>query len=253
MMKRARIFFLFVGLGLVVGCTSTRKIQKNMNSNSYSMAYLMDSRISDVKKDIGVSIDTVYFNSNILSDTTKVIRQKGWCVPLLVVNFWKSQNRCIQGKSMFEEDIPEFFKQSVVEEVSRSGNFKIDSSSQSEYEIELSIDELKTEGPYQSSGFFYFALYAYGYAYSDNAGPAISNLSVSYKLKKNGQVVLANSFRAEKATEQITKRYTNIKILQEDYAISMVEATSYNIKSVIEMIVRNVNQYLDASSADRKL
>lgn len=241
----AKSFFLIIGLALITSCTSTKKIQKNMNSNSYSMAYIMDSKISNSKDSISVSIDTILFNPNIMSDTTKIKREKGWFLPLVLVYVWNSQNKCIQGKSMIEEDIPSFFKTSLIREINRSGNFHTDTLNKSDYSLELSIDEIKTEGPYVSSGFFYFALYVYGYSYSDRAGPAISNLKVSYKLKKGDQIIHSNSFCSEKGTEQINKRYTNTKILQQDYAVSMVEATSYNFKNTIELIVTDLNTYFN--------
>lgn len=236
---------LLIGFSLIVSCTSTKEIQKNMNSKSYSMAYIMDSKISDSKNNATVGIDTIFFNSNIISDTTKIKREKGWFLPLVFVYVWNSQNKCIQGKSMIEEDISSFLKTSLLSEIHRSGNFNVDTLDNSEYKIELSIDDIKTEGPYVSNGFFYFALYVYGYSYSDRAGPARSNLSVTYKLKKNDIVVHSNSFNSEKITEQINKRYTNTSILQQDYAVSMVEATSYNFKNVIELVVNDLNTFFN--------
>lgn len=241
----SKSFFLLIGLALIVSCTSTKQIQKNMNSNSYSMAYIMDSKIADSKDSISISVDNILFNPSIMSDTTKIKREKGWFLPLVFVYVWNSQNKCSQGKSMIEEDIPSFLKTSLISEINRSGNFNIDTLDKSDYSLELSIDEIKTEGPYVSSGFFYFALYVYGYSYSDRAGPAISNLKVSYKLKKGDQIIHSNSFSSEKITEQINKRYTNTKILQQDYAVSMVEATSYNFKKTIELIVKDLNTYFD--------
>jgi hypothetical protein len=205
--------------------------------------YLMDSELSDLKKDIGVSIDSIYFDPSTMNDTTQVIREKGWFIPLVFVYIWNSQNNCIQGKSMIEEDIPLFLNNSLVDEINRSGNFRIETIDKSSYTLELSIDEIGAKGPYESSGFFYFALYVYGYSYSDRAGPDISNLSISYKLKKDNEVVLSNSFNSERTTHPINKRYTNMNMLQRDYAISMVEATSYNFKNIIELMVNDINTY----------
>lgn len=236
---------LIIGLTLIVSCTSTKKISKNMNSKSYSMAYIMDSKISDAKNNISVRIYPVLFSPGIMSDITKIEKEKGWFIPLVFVYIWNSQNKCIQGKSMIGEDIPLFLKTSLLSEINRSGNFNVDTLNNSDYSIELSVDEIKTEGPYVSAGFFYFALYVSGYSYSDRAGPAISNLRVSYKLKKGDQIIHSNSLSMEKATEQINKRYTNTNILQQDYAVSMVEATSYNIKNTIELIVNDLNTYFN--------
>ena len=85
--------------------------------------------------------------------------------------------------------------------------------------------------------------YAYGFSYGDYAGPANASLKISYQLKKNGQLMHSNTFGSEKKTEQIRKRYSNLAILQQDYATSMVEATSYNFKKISELIVNDLNTY----------
>ena len=244
MMKNYSITLVVIGLILFTSCTSTRIIQKNMNSSSYSLSYLRDSKISNEKLDVSVSIDSVMFAA-LMNDTTKVNKLKGWFIPLVLVNIWNSQNECTQGKSMFEEDIPAFLRTSLIEEINRSGNFNYDSLANSAYQLEISINEIKTQGPYESKGFFYFALFIYGYSYADIAGPAVSNLEVTYKLKKGDTVLKSNSFSSERITEPINKRYTNNKILQQDYAISMVEAVSYNFKNVIELIIADLNNYFE--------
>jgi hypothetical protein len=237
----SKLFIPIVGFAFLVSCASSKQIQKNMNSKSYSMAYMMDSRIAESKDSNTVRVGNILFNPGIMGDSTTVIRKKGWFLPLILVYVWNSQNQCIQGKSMFEEDIPTFMKSSLMKEINRSGSFSVDTLDKSDYSLEISIDEINTEGAYVSSGFFYFAFYVYGFSFSDIAGPAVSNLKVSYKLKKGDQVVFSNSFDSSKTTEQINKGYSNTKILQQDYAVSMVEATSYNFKNVIESIVYDLN------------
>jgi len=126
-MKRFLKFsFLLAAFALVVNCTSTKKIQKNMNSKSYSLAYIMDSKISDSKNNISISIDSMRFDPNSMSDTTKIKREKGWFLPLVFVYVWNSKNKCSQGKSMIEEDMPSFYKSSLIQEINRSGNFNVD-------------------------------------------------------------------------------------------------------------------------------
>jgi len=205
----------------------------------------MDSDPIENKSHYSLYIDTINFDNNQINDTTKVIREKGWFVPLVFINMWDSQNKCIAGKTLMQEEMTTFLRESLSDEIDRSGAFMLDSKCDSAYKIEISIDEIKTEGPYHSSGFFYFAIYAAGYSYSDNAGPAISNLTISYKLKKNNKIVHSNKFSSERMTEPIATRYNNTKLLQKDYAISMVEATSYNFKNIIEKIVLDINSYFD--------
>lgn len=243
-MRNYSILLALTGLLFLASCTSTRVIEKNMNSDRYSLSYLRDSKISKNKLDFNVSIDSVVFATP-MNITTTVTRLKGWFIPLALVNIWNSQNECIQGKSMFEEDIPTFLRASLVEEINRSGNFNYNSFNDSGYQLDISIDEISTKGPYVSKGFFYFAFFAYGYSYADIAGPAISNMGISYKLKKGDRVLKSNSFSSEKIAEQIDKRYSNNKMLQQDYAISMVEAVSLNFKNVIELIVADLNDHFN--------
>lgn len=239
----SRLLFLLLLSMLIVSCTSSSRIAKNMNSKRYSLAYIQDSDIASVKDSVSLRIDSVVFNVPDMRDSTIVKKEKGWFLPLVLVYVWKAQHNCVQGKMMMEEDLPSFCKNSLLDEMKRSGRFQVDTLKSSNYVLEVSIDEMKTTGPYVSSGFFYFAFYVYGYSYADNAGPAISTLRVSYKLKKGDQLVHSNSFFAEKKTEQIVKRYTNINILQQDYAVSMVEACSYNFKRINEQIVTDLNTF----------
>lgn len=239
-------FFLIVGIALMAICSSTMQIQKNMGSNSYSMAYIMDSKIAGSKNGLSVRVDSILFNPGIMSDTVKVSKKKGMFLPLIIINIWDWQYNCIQGKSMIEEDIPSFLKASLIREINRSGSFSVDTSGNSGYSLELSIDEMKTEGPYQNSGIVFIGEYFYGFFFVDRAGPAISNLTVSYKLKKGNQIVYSNSSCSEKWNDQINKSYSKIKIFQQDYAVSMVEAMAYNFKNAIELIVHDLNTYFDS-------
>lgn len=243
MNNKIKYILTIIGLTLIISCTSTKKIQKNMNSESHAMSYFMDSKVTDSKDSTAISIDTVFFNPNIMGEKTIVKREKGWFLPLILVYVWNSKNKCTQGKSIIKDDVASFFKTSFVNEANRSGNFNIDTTNKSEYSIELSVDEIKTEGPYVSSGFFYYALYIYGYVYSDKAGPAVSNLQVSYKLKKGSQIIHSNSFKTERNTDLIQNKSSSKKDLQKKYAASMVEANSYNFKNATELIVNDLNAY----------
>jgi len=242
------IIVLFAAVTLM-GCTSTKRIQQNMSSSSYSLEYLMDSEVAikDSAQNISVSIDTVYFDSYSLNRNVVVVRQKGYFIPLVFVYVWFSQNNCIIGKSIIQEDVPTFLESALVSEINRSGSYIADTTGTSDYQIELSIDNISTEGPYVSKGFYFWFLYFYGGNYQDIAGPAVSKLAISYKLKKGGEVVHSNSFNSEKVTDPISKVVSTQKVLQKQYAASMVEANSNNLKSVIELITEDIEKYLASS------
>ena len=238
-----QIAFFLLSISLLISCTSTRKIQKNLNANSYSMAYLMDSEISNFKKDIGVSIDSINYNAGILNDSTKVTREKGWFIPLLFAYIWHSENNCIQGESMFEEDLPYFLRQSIIKEINRSGGFYYFDTLETDYTLKLEINDIGTKGPYISKGYAYSLGFYDVYSFSDVAGPAFSHLDITYELILNNHVVKSNTFSVNRFTEQINKSYRTRALLQRDYAISMVEATSSNFKEIIKLIVDDLNTY----------
>ncbi len=239
----SKFLSLFLGIVTLLSCTSTKSIQHNMNSQSYSLDYLMDSRINTTKKDITIKVDSICFNSAGIADSTIVEREKGWFLPLVFIYIWNSKNKCMLGKSMIQEDIPSFLKSSLIKEIDRSGSFYVGPFNDPDYFLELSIDEIGTEGPYWSNGFCYFDFYMYDFSYGDYAGPACSRLKISYKLVKGDEVIHNNSFCSERISEQIKGGYPSLFLLQQDYAISMVEATSFNFKNIIELIVEDLNNY----------
>jgi len=243
-MKKARYFAICLAtLSFLASCTSTSKVQTNMSKQRHSLAYIMDSRISDAKSSFSVKIKPVIIANGLINDNTIVSREKSSVIPLILYNSWFSQSKCTLGKSAIEEDISSFFRNSLINEINRSGIFLSDSTTDSAYTLEIAIDEFKTEGSYISSGFFYFALFVYGYAQSEIAGPATSTLKVAYNLKKDEKEIYGNTFFSTQMTEQINRKYTNIKLLHQDYAISMVEAKSKNIKRAIEFVVNDLNSF----------
>lgn len=245
MKNSLKFTFCLASLFFLISCTSTKSIQKNISSQSYTLAYVNDSKLSKSKNPIAVDVESILMLPDCINDSTIVKREKGWFLPLLVINIWNYQNTCNAGKSIIQEDIPTFLQSSLINEIKRSGNFYVDSQNKSDYKVELTIDEIKNIGPYVSKGFFYFAVYVYGFSYGDYAGPAVSSMKGTYKLKKGNQILLSKSFSSEHATEQIKKGYVKPKELQKDYAISMVEATSNNIKKTIELIVNDLNAYFN--------
>jgi len=244
-MKNFRTYMLlFFASALFAGCTSTARISKIMNSGSYSLGYLHDQPVAVSKKTGKVSYPLLSFNAQGLPDTTVVIKVKNVVVPLLVVNWWKSENKCIQGLTMYNEAPENFFVSALTEEMERSGDFSLAEADSADYQLHVNVDSISTVGPYSSSGAFVFLLFAYSYSYADVAGPALSTLHVSYQLKKGGMQVLANQLEFEQFTQQINRRYNNNKNLQNDYAISMVEAASFNIKKAADQMVAEINNFL---------
>ncbi|NLT03888.1 MAG: hypothetical protein GXY09_08515 [Bacteroidales bacterium] len=241
-MKQQTLLCLIV-LILTTACSSTKSIQRAMDKRSHTLRYLMDTRPVKIKSPIIVRIDSVAFNPALLPKSTTVVREEGMYVPLVLVHYWKAQNTCSLGQSGFLEPLPSFVKSSLINEINRSGQFSADSLSETEYTLDLSIDAFEAKGPYKSEGFFYFLFVIYGFNYYDIAGPAMTQLNITYQLKKNGQPVFSGNHNAKRETEALNKPNVTSSKLQENYAASMVEATSFNIKYINQLIVNDLNNF----------
>ncbi|MFT3740765.1 MAG: hypothetical protein QM786_18600 [Breznakibacter sp.] len=228
---------------LLASCTSTKTIQKYFDSNSHSMAYLMESPVADSKLDVALTIDSVKMALDVMPKKSLVEKKSGYFIPLVFVYTWKSEHKCTQGESLMSENITDFFRQAVADQVERAGKFSIDTLNRSDYHLSFSIDEIGATGPYISNGFAYFVLYVYGYSVSEVAGPAMASLKVSYVLKKADQVVMQNTLSAQRATDPISQHSSNTKQLIRDYGISMVEATSFNFRDIVGQVVSEINAY----------
>lgn len=242
-----RTFLKLLSIGLLISlcsCTSTKTISKVFNSKAYSLAYLKDSQVRGIKKDVSVSIDTIYYDDQLMCDSAIITKDKGFFLPLVCIYYWQSLHTCTQGQRMIEEDASSFLFNSLADEIDRSACFSNNLPQTSDYSLVLSIDEISASGAYKSSGFFYFFLYFYGFSYGDVAGPALSRLSISYRLKKGDDVVLSHSYYAETPTNQLNVNQGDVDGLLRNYANSMVEATSFNFKKIIEDIVNDVNYYV---------
>lgn len=239
-MKKFIILYPIIGIIIFCNCSGKKILQKNLNAVSYSLSKNVDYYFYDQDSN-SIKIDTVYYNSNLLQKTTTVEKQKGYVLPFIIVNFWNVQFVCTQGKSMIIDDIPLFLKNSLLDDISTMEILKEKRISYNDYSVELSIDEISTVGVYRSSGkIFYFIVFAYN-IFSDKAGPAISKLKISYKLKKEGAVVLSKTYSVESIAE--AEMIPGAKILQYSYAKEMVNAVSKNFNQINRYIINDLNTY----------
>lgn len=241
-MKQQTLLCLVI-LALTTACSSTKSIQRAMDKRSHTLGYIMDTRPVKIKSPITVRIDSVTYNPALLPESTTVVRNEGMYIPIVLVHYWKAQNTCTLGQSGMLEPLPAFVKSSLIDEINRSGQFNADSLSETEYTLDLSIDAFEAKGPYKSEGFFYFLFVVYGFNHYDIAGPAMTQLSVSYQLKQNGRPVFSGYHNAQRETQALNKPNVTSSKLQENYAASMVEATSFNIKYINQLIVNDLNNF----------
>lgn len=211
-----------------------------MDLRSVSMSYEMDS-IPPVtrKQQVTVSVAPVKFDPNLMNKTTLMRRDKLLLIPLVVINVWEQYNTYTLGRISFKDDIPTFMQSNLVREINHLGLIKAEAVNPSDYSLEVSIDQLKTEGPYRRS----IVTFLFLFSRSEIAGPANSTLKVSYALKKGNQVVKQNTISATKATKWSKPKYVDKALMQMDYSASMVDAAAQNFKTINKQIVNELNDY----------
>tara|TARA_B100001109_G_C18859369_1_gene473247 strand:- start:918 stop:1655 length:738 start_codon:yes stop_codon:yes gene_type:complete len=236
------IVLSFLTLVLFSSCTSRLKIQENLIANKQSIFYLSEIPKGEKKEGLLINSPSVRIDSA-LSKYTTVENQGSFLIPFLVFNYWEAQKECSLGLDALAASPDTSFKQNLLKDIRRSAIFEVDSLNGSEYDLEVSIDQISAKGPYNSQGFCVFALFFYFYSFGDYAGPAESTLSVSYKLKNSGKVVKSNSFSYVKEGDILNKGYKNKKELISVYSTSMAEATSHNYRNAIKDIIEDLNSY----------
>jgi hypothetical protein len=238
-----RLAILAVSL-IFVGCGSSLEIQQSIGASKYSLAYIHDSKPISEKSNYSVYIDSIEVVKNI-GDTLRV-RQKGaFVLPLLVLNIWNINYECNFGNNVLEENNISFIKNSFVAEANRSGSFNISSNpSSADYRLKIKIAENNCRGPYNQNGFFYFALYAYGFSVSEKAGPGKSSIKWIFSLQKGNSKIVCDSINLSKIgspIRQITKNYNQ---LRKDFGNSLAESLSGTYKECIEKTISSINDKL---------
>jgi hypothetical protein len=242
--NRSYILLFVVILTILSSCTSTKKIQAQLDSRKQSVIYLLDSKPIEDKSDIKLSLSKVSVDPTVRQQTIAV-KETGWTVPLLIFNYWESRKMCYQGESNFLNSWAESMQYHFEREAKRSGTFQLDSLDH-DYELEITINKVQAIGPYTSNGFFAFLMFMYVYSFGDYAGPADTEVAISYKLKKGTELIHENTFEAKRKSNAFRHGYNNKKELIQTFGSSMAESTSKNFKDTIELIINDLNKYFES-------
>jgi len=250
-MSVIRILSSFLILTCLVSCSVSKKLASNLNQKRHSLAYVFDSDFRKEKTNIAVKVDSVAYKPSTMPDLTEVTKKKGVFLPLLLLNVWDYQYSCNLGENVIEENLPDFFYDSLIMEAYRSGNFlvnpqdSIPTEKDTPYELEISIDSLAVQGPYTYTGFTFIHPFGYVYSFAEIAGPATAVCKIEARLLKNGEIKLIENIRREEISVFLSnKAYTVSKELQMKYSVAMTEALSLSIKNSLSELVDRINIYM---------
>jgi hypothetical protein len=88
------------------GCSINEQLASNLSKNRHSLKYVYDSEIITEKKDVAVIIEPVVISDSAMRNTTTVIEQSGFTIPLL---YWNYLYFCKLGENAILEDLSHFF------------------------------------------------------------------------------------------------------------------------------------------------
>lgn len=228
---------------LLNACTPTTHIRAYMQTYKHSLAYLHDSPVRDKTVNIAVRINNTTMRDGAIRDTLLVDRKFFIVVPVLLVTYAMAVHDCELGANVVRDPLVDFSVASLAAEAERSGVFSIDTAGEAEYSLEISLDSIRTVGPYVSSGTAVVTPFSFHLYRTDYAGPAQSCLYIRWRLIKNGETLLDEQINASREASVLRVHNRNVRKLCEDYTAAMVEAVSLNFKALNEQIVGSINDY----------
>lgn len=225
-------------------CVGTKKLYNGLTKESSTLEYLYDSKFKD-----GSKTDTIKINKPLIVDlkltkSGNLKKIKASTLPLIIYTSWKSEHTYSVGQNVIKEDISDFVRKTLINEFCRSSSIFADSTSNSNFELQIEIDSIGAHGPYYSNGSFLYLLLVYSYSIAEYAGPGIAYSKLNYQLKNREQILKQGTFKKEIATEPLKNNFQSTKELRKFYSSQLTEALSFTLKTNIEAIVNEIDNYL---------
>jgi hypothetical protein len=238
--------WLVVVVCINFSCTSTSTLYRGLSKKQSSLEYMYDSKVKTDERIYVVSVKKPIVTDKAFKHSGAVKKVKGWAVPLIIYSQWHQEYEYKMGKSAIEEDLPKFLQSAFVDESHRSGAFAADTLAASgKLVLEIEIDSVGAKGPYFADGYIAFLMVAYAYNVSETAGPGMAYSRFHYTLKRDNEVLLDDVVSSRMPSQPIRSSQVSVKELRTLYTTSLVEALSFTFKTNLEIIVEDINIFLD--------
>ena len=227
-------------------CMSTGELYKGLTKKKGTLNYIHDSDIEADKGTfkVGVAKPIVSDPKFILPGSVRKV--KAAVVPLIIFNSWNFEFEYRIGKASIQEDIESFVRSALITESNRSGSFTADTIQSTErLTLEIEIDSIGAKGPYYAKGHFVFLGLMYFGQQMENTGPAVAYSRFFYRLRVGDKVLMEDYTSSSRPTQPLRQTHTSTKELRNFYNTNLVEALSQTLKTNIEIIVEDVNIFLD--------
>lgn len=236
-----------------ISCTSTNGLYKALTKNKVSLKYMLDSDVEHEDKNYTVAIKKPVITDPSFTKTGELKKLSGYVVPVIFYTEWKSIHDYRIGANVIAEDVASFVQEALILESDRSGIYMADTISlHDELTLEIEIDSVSAKGPYVDQGEILFLLFAYSYSVSEMAGPGMAYSRFHYTLKKQNAVIFDDYVSNRYTIKPLVTLPGSPKNLRTAYTINLVESLSQTFKANIEVIIEDINIYLEQEMAKAK-
>lgn len=238
-----KFFILFLSLG-ISSCLSTGGLYYNLSERPATISYLHTREVTNMEK-----VDTVRIDKPVITDSTFVARGKlvktyFHFYPLIAFYDWENIHDLNMGSNFIREEEPQFIQESLETEFNRSTAIFADTSDISDIVLEIQVDTFRANGLYKQEGYLLFVLYFIYWSYYDRIEPLTAHTSMSYQLKRDGEVLLSGDTSHELELDLFNIKSKNRKQLAGHLNATLTEGLSESIRMNIEDITRDVEDYL---------
>lgn len=225
-------------------CISTKRIYRGLTEKSASLVYLHDTPITTHQSGVSVAIQAPHYSGDALQGVSQLKKNSTMLIPLIVYNELKRGFTYQLGQASLQEDVLSFVHDNLIGASYRNGVFRIDSLSEADLTLEVSIDSTSAQGPYLSVETGMYAIFTYITTVQEKAGPGLAYSRCTYRLRKEGEIVLEETIESHRAIAPLVNEQFNIPKLRTDYTAQLAESLSWTFKDNIDRIVARVNQYI---------
>ena len=225
----------FLGLLLIVattGCTTTADLERAVQARTGGLAYVLDSHKAETK-DKTLAL-TSFVADDLFDRATTVKRTSTFFLPLVVFNLFRSQDNIQLGHTQLKTDYRQFFRESLVEEIQRSGRYNV-KDGQADYVLDVRIRRVDIAAPINQRFLLVFPVFFFFWQTVFTAGPADVSVVAEVKLMKAQTALLTREIKGTYRTSAFGKGALP------DYATAVIQAVSLATKDLNENIVAELN------------
>ena len=173
-------FFVFI----VSGCSNYSAIVREHQNDLVEFKIRpLDSVIQKSAKTF--RIESVEINEKAMANNREFLKSKTLVLPFIVFDYWNHQTQYIIGKNQFKSQLENDIKSSFEVGMEQFGYRK--SETNPDFEITISAKKVLARSTYTKNGFFYFALFAYGYSFDNSRGPYEAQVLFDIKTTEHGR------------------------------------------------------------------